>query len=109
MTNDRLRKLHSQFAAMADKNYTLFQETGIPKYKANVNRYSDIADAILIAMNNNDDHTELLNMRADLIGLACEAEAALMLDDKPELKDAALEHVIDAASVRGLFKKRWVK
>lgn len=105
MTKQEIEKLVDRYDAKAEKAFRTYQETGIQRYEREQHNAEDLADALRIAMNAQEDHDKLINLRAQLVWWASEAEQ-LLKGPREAPVESLLRDLIAFAGVTAGFKKQ---
>ena len=92
MTKKELEKLEVRYRMKANRAYLKYQESGIQRYCNEWRNSEDIADALLMAINAADEHTELIHMKGNLSQLAQKAQDAI--NGSKADKDSVLEDIV---------------
>ena len=98
MDTKALKKLINRYQQKADAAYRRYDR----EYRNN----EDLADALRVALNANDEHTQLISIRSDLATLAGAAEQAVHHHDISEAT-SVLNNLIAVASTYGVYGRRY--
>lgn len=108
MTKVEITALAEHWQAKADRAMARYQESGLPRYNREREQAEDLAEALRIATNAADDHSELISLRGAVCCLAVKAHAAVDALDAPDraadrdiLTDLA-RNIISTARLYGL-------
>ena len=101
-----LKKLIDRYQQKADTAYRNYQESGVSRYDREYRNNEDLADALRVALNANDEHTQLISIRSDLATLAGAAEQAVHHHDISEVT-SVLNNLIAVASTYGVYGRRY--
>lgn len=108
MTKAEIAVLAEHWQAKADRAMDRYQEDGLPRHNREREQAQALADALRVAANAADDHSELIGLRCSLILLTNKSHAALNALDTPDrasdrdiLTDLA-RNVISTARLYGL-------
>lgn len=106
MDAKELKKLIDRYQQKADTAYRNYQESGVSRYDREYRNNEDLADALRVALNANDEHTQLISIRSDLASLAGAAEQAVHHHDISEAT-SVLNNLIAVASFYGVYGRRY--
>lgn len=70
MTKAELEKLAEAYRQKAEAAYQAYQETGMTRYSTQRRKNEDLADALYMALNANEEHDKLTHLRGNLSELA---------------------------------------
>lgn len=84
MTKVELIALAERWQTKADRAMERYQEDGLPRHNREREQAQDLADALQIAANAADDHSELISLRGAVYCLAVKAHAAVDALDAPD-------------------------
>lgn len=84
MTKVELIALAERWQTKADRAMERYQEDGLPRHNRERERAQDLADALRVAANAADDHSELISLRGAVYCLAVKAHAAVDALDAPD-------------------------
>ena len=105
MTKKELEKLEMRYRAKAERAYMRYQETGIQRYCNEWRNAEDIADALLMAINAADEHSELIHMKGNLSQLAQKAQDAINGSEAD--KDRVLKEIVCFGLMKKLIMEGW--
>lgn len=105
MTKKELEKLEVRYRAKAERAYMRYQETGIQRYANEWRNAEDISDALLMAINAADEHTELIHMRGNLSQLVQKAQDAINGSEAD--KDRVLKDIVCFGVMKKLIMEGW--
>lgn len=83
MTKVEIVALAERWQAKADRAMERYQEDGLARHNREREQAQDLADALNIAANAADDHSELISLRGAVYCLAVKAHAAADALDDP--------------------------
>lgn len=108
MTKVELIALAERWQTKADRAMERCQEDGLPRHNREREQAQDLADALRVAANAADDHSELISLRGAVYCLAVKAHAAVdalgapdRANDRGILTDLA-RNVISTARLYGV-------
>lgn len=84
MTKVEITALAEHWQAKAGRAMARYQESGLPRYNREREQAEDLAEALRIAANAADDHSELISLRGAVCCLAVKAHAAVDALDAPD-------------------------
>lgn len=84
MTKVELIALAERWQAKADRAMERYQEDGLARHNREREQAQDLADALRVAANAADDHSELISLRGAVYCLAVKAHAAVDALDAPD-------------------------
>ena len=84
MTKVELIALAERWQAKADRAMEHYQEDGLARHNREREQAQDLADALRVAANAADDHSELISLRGAVYCLAVKAHAAVDALDAPD-------------------------
>lgn len=84
MTKVEIVALAEHWQTKADRAMKRYQESGLPRHNREREQAEDLANALRIAANAADDHSELIGLRCSLILLTNKSHAALNALDVPD-------------------------
>lgn len=84
MTKVELITLAERWQAKADRAMERYQEDGLARHNREREQAQDLADALRVAANAADDHSELISLRGAVYCLAVKAHAAVDALDAPD-------------------------
>lgn len=84
MTKVELITLAERWQAKADRAMDRYQEDGLARHNREREQAQDLADALRVAANAADDHSELISLRGAVYCLAVKAHAAVDALDAPD-------------------------
>ena len=84
MTKVELIALAERWQTKADRAMERYQEDGLPRHNREREQAQDLADALRVAANAADDHSELISLRGAVYCLAVKAHAAVDALDAPD-------------------------
>ena len=84
MTKVEIVALAERWQAKADRAMARYQESGLARHNREREQAEDLANALRIAANAADDHSELIGLRCSLILLTNKSHAALNALDTPD-------------------------
>ena len=84
MTKVEIVALAERWQAKADRAMERYQEDGLPRHNREREQAQDLADALRVAANAADDHSELISLRGAVYCLAVKAHAAVDALDAPD-------------------------
>lgn len=108
LSKEELEKLAAKYQDKADRAYRNYQETGVSRYDRERRNAEDMAEAFRAAANAADEHFLLGILRADFIGYASLADAALAEKAPREELEKILEGLISSAVACCHYKRREV-
>lgn len=106
MDSKALKKLIDRYQQKADAAYRNYQESGVSRYDREYRNNEDLADALRMALNANDEHTQLISIRSDLAALAGAAEQAMHHHDIDEATKV-LNNLVAVASSYNVYGRRY--
>lgn len=106
MDKQQIVKMIGQWQKKADTAYTRYQETGTARYDRERRNAENVADVMRLALNANDEHVQLISIRADLAQLAAAAEKAVHHHDIAEATQA-LNNLVSVAATYGVYGRRY--
>lgn len=106
MDSKTLKKLIERYQQKADTAYRNYQESGVARYDREYRNNEDIAEALRMALNANDEHTQLISIRSDLAQLAAAAETAVHHHDIDEATHV-LNNLVAVASSYNVYGRRY--
>lgn len=83
MTKVEIIALAEHWQAKADRAMARYQEDGLARHNREREQAQDLADALRVAANAADDHSELISLRGAVYCLAVKAHAAVDALDVP--------------------------
>ena len=108
MTKVEIVALAERWRAKADRAMARYQESGLARHNREREQAEDLAEALRIAANAADDHSELIGLHCSLILLTNKSHAVLNALDTPDrasdrdiLTDLA-RNIISTARLYGL-------
>ena len=108
MTKVEITALAEHWQAKADRAMDRYQESGLARHNREREQAEDLAEALRIAANAADDHSELIGLHCSLILLTNKSHAVLNALDTPDrasdrdiLTDLA-RNIISTARLYGL-------
>ena len=104
MTKKELEKLEARYRAKAERAYMRYQETGIQRYDNEQRNAEDIADALLMAINASDEHTELIHLRGNMARFGENARKAL--NSSYADKEMSLREIVSYCELCGLLERK---
>lgn len=84
MTKVEITALAERWQAKADRAMERYQEDGLARHNREREQAQDLADALRVAANAADDHSELISLRGAVYCLAVKAHAAVDALDAPD-------------------------
>ena len=84
MTKVEIVALAKHWQTKADRAMERYQESGLARHNREREQAQDLADALQIAANAADDHSELISLRGEVYCLAVKANAAVDALDAPD-------------------------
>lgn len=84
MTKVEIVALAERWQTKADRAMERYQEDGLPRHNREREQAQDLADALRVAANAADDHSELISLRGAVYCLAVKAHAAVDALDAPD-------------------------
>ena len=84
MTKVELIALAERWQTKADRAMERYQEDGLARHNREREQAQDLADALRVAANAADDHSELISLRGAVYCLAVKAHAAVDALDAPD-------------------------
>lgn len=84
MTKVEIVALAERWQAKADRAMERYQEDGLARHNREREQAQDLADALRVAANAADDHSELISLRGAVYCLAVKAHAAVDALDAPD-------------------------
>ena len=84
MTKVELIALAERWQTKADRAMERYQEDGLARHNREREQAQDLADALRVAANAADDHSELISLRGAVYCLAVKAHAAADALDAPD-------------------------
>lgn len=84
MTKVELIALAERWQTKADRAMEHYQEDGLARHNREREQAQDLADALRVAANAADDHSELISLRGAVYCLAVKAHAAVDALDAPD-------------------------
>ena len=84
MTKVEITALAERWQAKADRAMARYQESGLARHNREREQAEDLANALRIAANAADDHSELISLRGVVCCLAVKAHAAVDALDAPD-------------------------
>lgn len=107
MTKEELIALADKHQEKADKAYKNYQETGITRYSRDYRNSEDLAAALRMAANAEEDHRSLTSLRVDISRVASSAAAAERAAEDLKLSrmTAVIKELLAVARLHGLILK----
>lgn len=105
MTKVELIALAERWQTKADRAMERYQEDGLPRHNREREQAQDLADALRVAANAADDHSELISLRGAVYCLAVKAYAAVDAPDRAGDRDILTDlarNVISTARLYGV-------
>ena len=84
MTKVEIIALAERWQTKADRAMERYQEDGLARHNREREQAQDLADALRVAANAADDHSELISLRGAVYCLAVKAHAAVDALDAPD-------------------------
>ena len=84
MTKIEIVALAERWQDKADRAMERYQESGLARHNREREQAQDLADALQVAANAADDHSELISLRGAVYCLAVKAHAAVDAPDTPD-------------------------
>ena len=105
MTKEELIDLADKHQEKADKAYTNYQETGITRYSRDYRNSEDLAAALRMAANAEEDHRSLTSLRVDISRVASSAAATERAAEDLKLSrmTAVIKELLAVARLHGLI------
>lgn len=105
MTKEELIALADKHQEKADKAYKNYQETGITRYSRDYWNSEDLAAALRMAANAEEDHRSLTSLRVDISRVASSAAAAERAAEDLKLSrmTAVIKELLAVARLHGLI------
>lgn len=107
MDKKDLEALAEKYQKKADEKYMLYQETGLTRYDTEYRKNDDLAAAMRMAADAEEDHAALIAMRGMVSSFASSAaeakRAGLSEAEREKIIDALLRDLIAYGRMNGLI------
>lgn len=104
MTKAELEALAEHYQSKADRAFERYQETGIKRYDTERCNAEDLSDALRMAANAADEHSEYLGLKvalAQLFGMAQMVKCAAP-ESKEKMVNDLVEYLLAYGRMRGM-------
>ena len=106
MNVKKIQKMIESAEKRADAAGYNYQCTGLSRYDRTRRDNEDLAEILRIALNANDEHTQLISIRSDIATLAGAAEQAVHHHNISD-GTSVLNNLIAVASTYGVYERRY--